>query len=815
MTKLGGREMSRLTDVLDDINDLFHQRFTSMTAAQAAPGLKAGQVATVDFANGTTTLVDVIAPTTEDIPNGIYDGQAVSLSFRDKDQLKNLTLTAALAREDIKIGDVINLSERISGGRGGALWDVVLASAVTPNTFNIVVCTGITTLALSLRLEGKSADIRQFGAKCDGTAETTGLLQAAIDTGADIHFSADDVYEARTESVQISEAERKLFLNGGTLIINQIFADALAPNYQVDLGGGLLSQGMRVATVATETTAGSDTIVMVDASTLVVGQILSSSWGVGGEFPLNGITGIEIQAINGNTVTLVSNMSGSTATLPIGLVVGNFSNAAFTSSLRGGFIVKNGEMADCFGYYYNTLASANLGGDITFEDVNFTGNGRDSFYIRQSQKLHLRRCRCVVPHDVAKTGVFLDTNSSLYITDCRDLGLGNFDSCIHILGAHTTSEVVVAGNSNVHGQTYLNPALGGFASDVLNGIFVEYTGSVNKIHIGEGTTWRHITRHLITTTVAFQSKAMVITTLKIAADNIETSLYNFNHDGVGNGISIGSFTITGCNVLKSLNYVVGGVSTTNSAVSRVEPIIADCTLEMDANGDQTTQSFQSGKIYNSTVRNGDPINVTKNIPYLDNVLLENQAIQINPTFSGEFVGGGGLLLIDNTDWPLTLANIFIITASSAGFANFYKAKSVRGDIVYDIYNFEGNVAASATVYIGNTKYSLQGDDWFIPIGSRIVDLSIGTTETADFAFATTTTATAATSATSILVTATGTGPSFRAAIGDRVNLVLDNGVVHSTTITGAYSEPSLTIPLTDALPSASASGSNVMLFRPV
>ena len=748
-------------------------------------------------------------------PSGIPDNAADSQyleGLKDIISINNLSLPYVFETiEDMEsisnllpTGKVINITElgvsfKVISGVGTVNGINIRASDTLDQSYELIILSEM--------------HINAFGAKCDGSAETTGLLQTALSL-TNIRMDDTCVYEAREESIQVSSAARSLKLNGGTLIINQIYADTLAPNLQIDLGGGKLSQGMRIATVAVETVAGSNTIVVDDASDLVVGGKLSSSWGVGGEFPLNGVTGITILEINGNTVTLSEDMTGVTATLPVGLVIGDFDNSAFLSSDRGGFIVKNGEVTLTKGYYYNTTGVANLGGYIDFQDVNFTGNGRDQFYMRRSQKLRFTRCRSQVPYDVAKTGVFLDDNSSLYIADCPDMGLGNYDSNVAILGTHSTSEVVVSGATNIHGKTYLDKALGGFAADCLNGMFVEWVGSVNKISIGSGVTWRFITRHLITTTPAFQTRNQNITTLKIAADNIECALYNFNHDGAGNGITIQSFVISGVNILKSLNYVMGGVSTTNGASSYVEPIITGSTIEMHANGDQSTQTIQTGSILSSVIKGGDPINVSKNKPYLNDVTLVNQAIQINPTFSSEFVGGGGLLYIDNDDWPLSPANIFLIPGAEAGFANFYKAKSVDGDVIYDVYNFEGSVALSATVYIGNGKWQLQGDDWYIPQGSRIQDLAAGTQQiVSGFALATTTTASYTGGETTVSVANVGPNPAFRAKVGDKVNIVLDNGLVHTTTISAGYSESTLDIPVDNALPSASTSGANVMLFR--
>lgn len=65
--------------------------------------------------------------------------------------LNRLTLSAATADTTMKVGYAVNLAERTTGNGGGGMWDVVLASTVTPNTYNIVQCTGVDTLALVLR----------------------------------------------------------------------------------------------------------------------------------------------------------------------------------------------------------------------------------------------------------------------------------------------------------------------------------------------------------------------------------------------------------------------------------------------------------------------------------------------------------------------------------------------------------------------------------------------------------------------------------------------------------------------------------------
>lgn len=61
------------------------------------------------------------------------------------------TLNDAVISTTLVDGQALNIKERTSGNGGGAIWAVVLASTVTPDTFSIVQATGVPTLALVLR----------------------------------------------------------------------------------------------------------------------------------------------------------------------------------------------------------------------------------------------------------------------------------------------------------------------------------------------------------------------------------------------------------------------------------------------------------------------------------------------------------------------------------------------------------------------------------------------------------------------------------------------------------------------------------------
>jgi hypothetical protein len=61
------------------------------------------------------------------------------------------------------------------------MWDVVLASTVTPNTYDIVACTGVPSLALVLRTDG-IVNVKQFGAISGSGFDSGAAVNAALNS---------------------------------------------------------------------------------------------------------------------------------------------------------------------------------------------------------------------------------------------------------------------------------------------------------------------------------------------------------------------------------------------------------------------------------------------------------------------------------------------------------------------------------------------------------------------------------------------------------------------------------------------------------
>ena len=69
------------------------------------------------------------------------------------------TLQSAEISTGLILGMALNIKERTAGNGGGAMWDVVLASSVTPNGIDIVQSTGVPSLALVMRETSKQTNM--------------------------------------------------------------------------------------------------------------------------------------------------------------------------------------------------------------------------------------------------------------------------------------------------------------------------------------------------------------------------------------------------------------------------------------------------------------------------------------------------------------------------------------------------------------------------------------------------------------------------------------------------------------------------------
>ena len=140
-------------------------------------------------------------------------------------------------------GAALNLAGRnTKNDGGGAMWDVVDLSSVTPNTFDIVQCVGIPTLALVLR-EGGSIFARQVGVVGDGATDDTNALSAALKYR---NVVGGEGLKIRTTASIIIENELDFNLAGAE-ILGETFLDAEPWFYfrhdNINMYGGTFGDG--------------------------------------------------------------------------------------------------------------------------------------------------------------------------------------------------------------------------------------------------------------------------------------------------------------------------------------------------------------------------------------------------------------------------------------------------------------------------------------------------------------------------------------------------------------------------------------------
>lgn len=157
----GSVQYTTYTGVLDDVKYLYD---STAQVTWGVPALDSAGKTIVSVASGVLTTT------------GGTGGSSYILETIEKSDLK-LTLDESILSTSIALGDSVRITDRADG-----IFDVVLASTVTPNSFDIVQCSGDASLALSLRKD-YPLDIRKLGAKLDGVTDDSGVLQLATVLG--------------------------------------------------------------------------------------------------------------------------------------------------------------------------------------------------------------------------------------------------------------------------------------------------------------------------------------------------------------------------------------------------------------------------------------------------------------------------------------------------------------------------------------------------------------------------------------------------------------------------------------------------------
>lgn len=126
-----------------------------------------------------TYKVDLQDKNGSQIFGGVIVEEVVTGSSQVRTPINYATLSDAENDSTVKEGSAANVVERTTGNGGGAMWDFVLTTSVTPNGFNIVISIGEPLLSLVLRDLDNSV-VSQYGmdsAALQGMASAIGLVE--------------------------------------------------------------------------------------------------------------------------------------------------------------------------------------------------------------------------------------------------------------------------------------------------------------------------------------------------------------------------------------------------------------------------------------------------------------------------------------------------------------------------------------------------------------------------------------------------------------------------------------------------------------
>ncbi|MCX5888441.1 MAG: right-handed parallel beta-helix repeat-containing protein [Deltaproteobacteria bacterium] len=612
-----------------------------------------------------------------------------------------------------------------------------------------------------------------FGTVGDGTTDDTAALNKAFAAGSHIVFQPGKTYYAPTLAA-ITQNNLIIKLDGATLKTGGL--SVTGDNTVVDLGGGTLDGCLKYATIATLVPVGSKAITVTDASAFTTADTLQSSYGLSSDHThvhVDGAFSSAIDSIDGNTINVHDAVFaiGPCSGLPAGSKVGNWHWGRTVSLSGANCRLQNGRIINSRGavFYLNGCTKAMVE-NLTISDAGLQGG-----FINNSTEVIFNNVHFGNILDAAKSTLAVDGASDVVINNSTFKPY-NYDNLI-----------LIGYDSNTNIRVILNNC----TLDAIGGCEAPYDGNGQLASIEHGHMNNLEFNHCTIKNFRFGVYPALGAT-GFTADRIV-----FNDCDVDTGKALYKFDTT-AKIPKQLQC-------TNSHFKRLTDFFggvgdfANCVF--DACTFDNASAF-SGRVINCKFLTCTGIRFTSTA-YQDGNYFKDTQIGIYPFYNPLGVLNGGLVLIDNINFPGTVSNV---VATADGDTTRLRFQSVKGSQPWRVWHLGGSFFHSyeITCFQSYPK-NLIGDDWLIPAYSLIHFLGDGSTKYVNKSKATKL-AVAATASEVTITVADATG----FANGEVINILCDDNRVHSTTINGAPAGNVVT--LTNVMPYAAAIGKGVCAY---
>ena len=626
------------------------------------------------------------------------------------------------------------------------------------------------------------AEVSAFGAVGDGVTDDTAAINAALARlptgGGTVRFAPGKTYWAPNLTT-FTRSNITFELNGATLKTTATLKFT-GDNVTIDLGGGKIDGGLKYTTIAAEVASGTNQITVTDASVFVVGDSVQSSYGLGGD----GSNPIAINAIVGNTLTVAENTTGI---LPSGSKIGTWLFNATVSLDGDNNVLRNGTINLSRGIAIDVRTGSS---QVTVEQIKVTNSALQQIQVINATKVVFRNCSFNNVLDAAKQTVGIEgANTEVAFEDCY-FKPDNYDAIFFVGAASAPGtdeasivlERCVLDADNTVLQTPYNQD---------GAVIYQNSGMLRQLTLRD-CVMKNFRFGIATDTnsaAGTNAKRVVLDGCDFEGAKAPYTWFAAAH------VPTEVLSITNCRIKATVSdfFETEGtfegcafVSCLFDTASNFGGRMTSCVFDTCTGVRFTSSAYLDGCYFNATTIGTYPLSGTSQL--------------LGELHFGE-------VLFSHTDFPSgTLANVVAAQARHAN-TGYLREQDSTLPIVFYMDN------AGTTLYFVDARTfwqvyptELRNKDWRIPVNSRFHrGSSTPALHYVDKSNSTTLSANAIATATTLTVTSIS-----GMASGDVLNVLCDDGRVHTTTINGAPSGSTVT--LTDAMPAAAASGKGVCAY---